>query len=210
MTPNGISKQTVQRKIECGAYSLMSAPRVLVIDNTGVYSHRNGSHQDDVDALENLDWDEKKIRNPKLNGTSFGDYKLTIAMIRRDHFDSRKKLDALFLDTFTDDEEELKNIMLSSTRDVLSLDEALKLLDVTISYDMTNSHDLKCKLDANLEDDLLYSQLVKIFGYDEEEDRATRKTVQFKDFHLLFSDGNDKVATAQRGSHYVLIYYSTS
>jgi len=71
-----------------------------------------------------------------------------------------------------------------------------------------------------LEAQLLYNQAIKIFGEGDDDDDVTsgesadhetrQKSLIFRDFRVLHSDGNDKIATARRGSNYVLFFYITS
>jgi len=209
----------------------MSAPRILVIDYHGVYVHKNGPHQDEIESLEKLDWQENRLLTPKLKGTSYGEFKLVIGMINTAHFDAREKIDTLYSKDFT----ETAPI---SKVDRISLEEALKLLTVNIScnmeYYLSNLDEMEKDLDRKLKNldpnnkeirkelkaELFYKQAVKIFGEEASEDdvttkenadqKSSQKLLTFKEFHLLFSDGNNKLATARRGSHYLLFFYRTS
>ena len=115
-----------------------------------------------------------------------------------------------------------------------SLEEALRLLDINISCDMeyylSNTDEMEKDLDRQLENfdpnnkdmmkeleaELFYKQLVKIFGEDDDNDdmaadqKTRKKKLTLKEFHLLYSDGNDALATARRGSYYILLFYRTS
>jgi len=67
-----------------------------------------------------------------------------------------------------------------------------------------------------LEGELFYHQAVKIFGdkEDDEDDvsdeRTGQKSVTFRDFRLLFTDGDETYATARRGEYYMLFFYLTT
>lgn len=228
---------TVQANIERGIYSIMSVPRVLVTDHSGVYVHKSGPNQDEIKSLEKLDFEANKLLTPKLNGTSFGDYKLIVGMISKKHFDSREKVDALFSQYYTDDLEEETPL---PKVDRISLGEALEFLTVSLScnidYYLSNPDEMEKDLDRKLEDldrnneemmseleaELLYMQSVKIFGEEgADEDVVTteetaddqkicQRVLTFREFHLLFQDGNNSLATARRGSRYVLFFYRTS
>jgi len=230
-TRNGSLSRKILTNLELGVYSLMGAPRILVADRYGVFVHKDGPHQDDIKSLENMDWDENHLNAPKLKASSYGDYDLTIGMISTVHFDTRELLDKLYVEDFTKDPP-------ISKVERISFEEALGLLTVSISCDMdyylSNREEMDKDLDRKvdnfdpnnkhmmkeLEAELFYKQSLKIFGEDEDNDDVPaeeaadqticQKVLTLKEFHLLYSDGNNKIATARRGSSYILLFYGTS
>jgi len=223
---------------ESGRYSLEYAPRVLEIDYSGVYVHKDGPSQDEIKSLEQMNWLEDRVPKPNLIGDSSGDFSCLVGIISTKHFDNREELDALY-------SKEYGRSQPVAEIERISLEKALKLLKVDISCNVDYySHnldemekDLGRKLEnfdvndkelmKDLESELLYNQEVLIFGEESDDDvsRAAsqkqkmnrkrkmnneQKSLTLRDFHLLYSDGNDKIATARRGDHYVLFYYATS
>ena len=225
---------------ESGKHSLDLVPRVLEIDCSGVYIHKDGPSQDEVESLEKMNWIEDRVLKPNLSGDSYGDFCCLVGIISTKHFESREKLDALYAREYGRSKpvKEIKRI---------SLERALQFLTVRISCNMAyylSHHDLmekdlgrklnnlhvnKKRAMKNFESELLNNQALMIFGKESSDDDDQRKvskslkkskrrkmnkrrksSIVLRDFHLLYSDGNDKIATARRGDHYVLFYYVMS
>lgn len=221
---NSLTIDRIKYCFERHIYDLDYVPRVFAITCHGVQVHKNGPNQDEIESLEdNVGWETNSFLTPKLKGCSYGDFYLYAGLIGTKYFDSREKLDNLYGDGW--------GLTLPVTYvERMSLKDALKVLDVDIMCDMeyysSNLAEIEAdlghkvdNLDAedkmmmqHLEPELFYSQAVKIFGADDEDvDQQTgQKSLMFKDFRLLYSDGNFIIATARRGSFYVLLHYSTS
>ena len=212
-----------------GTYSLKRVPRVLEVDCSGVYVHKDGPYQDEIKALEDMDWEGDRILTPKLKGNSCGDFTFLAGVIQTKHFDNREELNALYSKDYKQDDP-------VTVFERISLVDGLKLLSVDMScnmdYYMTNRQEMENdlgrrveNLDINskefmggLEAEVFYNQMIKIFGDDDDNDddvvstecNGHQKSLTFREFHLLYSDGNDKIATARRASRYVLLYFTTS
>lgn len=216
--------QTLKTKFENGTYKLRNVPPLLDLDNVAVHVHKDGLNQDLIESQKSMNWSRDKVIAPKLIGSSYGEYYLHIQLIRTEYFESKERLDSLYekecwrgVDP-EDSDPPLK-------REKASLEEALELLTVTIScnikYYLANrgemEKDLGRKLDSldlndknvltQLEGELLYNQLISIFG---ESDDDIGGAIILTDFHILYSDGNYKFATAKRGNYYWIFYYETS
>jgi len=215
---------------ECGMYSLKRVPRVLEMDCSGVYLHKDGPFQDEIKSLQEMDWLGDRVLTPKLMGDSDGDFTLLVGIINTKHFDNREKLDALYAKEYGQNQP-VMNV------ERISFKEALRHLAVDISCNMeyysSNQEEIEKDLgrklenfDVNneemmkhLESELLYNQAVKIFGEENSDDvsrevssehQIEEKSLTFRDFHILYSDGNFKTATAGEGDHYLLFFYATS
>lgn len=81
-------------------------------------------------------------------------------------------------------------------------------------------HQLSIDIDENvikqLEDELFYINMCKVFGPEIEEDKVDidgetiffEKSFMLKNFNILFYDGNEIHAVAERGDYY-LIFFNT-
>lgn len=215
--------RTVAANFESKTYSLRRVPRFLQIDPKGVHLHKDGRNQDEIKSQENLDWTRDRVITPKLKGSSYGGYYFDIGMISTKYFESKEKLDSLYANECWSDAEP-GDSETPIQKEKISLDEAVKLLTVTIScsmdYYLANrdemEKDLGKKVDSldlndknvltQLEKELLYNQMTTIFGDDNDENGEIILT----DFHILFLDGNHAFATARRGNFYWIFYYCTS
>lgn len=232
---------SIKEKLERGIYSLSRAPRILDMDVCGnIYVNRRGPYPDEKESLEDMDWEEDKLRTQKLQADSDGEWNFLAGIINAKHFDSRESCDALFVG-----KNEPGHSLLSHVEHGISFKKALKLLNVEIScnmdYYLSNKveieNDLNRKLDASidlndkvlvkkLEAELFYTLMCKLFGGSENEEAISDsrpevddetlttlfdKTFMLNEFHLLSSDDNNyKFATARRGNYYLLFFYVTS
>ena len=218
------SAQDIITNFESGKYTLHQVPRLLDIEHSGVHVHKDGLQQDIIKSQEFINWLGNRVLIPKLKGSSYGDFYLDIGLIGTQYFESREKLDSLYANEWSDEDDDPDDSEPPFMRERISLKEALELLTVTISsnmdYYLANraemEKDLGKKLDSldlsdesvlkQLEGQLFDNQMTKIFG----EEECDGVAVILTDFHLLFRDGNSAYATAKRGNYYWIFLYNTS
>jgi len=227
---NTSSTQAVMDRFESREYSILNVPRVLEMDGTGMYVHSDGPYQDAIKSLEALNWEREKLLTPKLKGFGWGDYTFLISVINTKYFETREKLDGMY------SEEYRKDCPVSNVERI-SFEDVLKIMTITIScnveYYLSHRDEMEKDLgrrlknfDANnkdmmkkLEMELFYNQVVKIFGEDNdgddnvtkgEEHETVEKVLTLRDFRLLYADGNERIASTQRGNYYFLFLYITS
>ena len=208
---------------ENGTYSLLRVPRILELNISGVYVNKDGPHQKEIEALKDKGWN--KVLTQKLKARSHGDSTLSVGIISAKHFESREKLDTLYSKEWEWSEPAFPDKPITTIGQI-SFQEALKdHLNFTIScnmdYYLANleemEKDLGRKLDnldlnnkdlmGKLENELFLNQSIKIFGDENDEEEKVKSTVIFRDFRVLFFDGNDKFATARRGDRYLIFLY---
>ncbi|CAF1290022.1 unnamed protein product [Adineta steineri] len=218
---------SIKEKFERKIYSLDCIPRILDMDAPGIFINKNGPYPDEIESLEDMDWERDKLLTPKLIATSYGDWKCTIGMINIKHFENREKLDDMFIDK---SERTISRNCSNFQR--ISIDKAMKLLKIKFSCDMNwylnnqsaIEEDLQRQvlpLDLNneylmkkLEQELFYKQMCKLFGEMEDDDNKPQdddtiyeKCFILKDFDMLHSYENYKFASAQRGNYYLLFNF---
>jgi hypothetical protein len=163
----------------------------------------------------------------KLKADSYGDWYFEIRCIKTEHFESREKLDSLYIE-----ESEREGDRECHNAQRTSLQKAMQVLDVDLSCNMEYylnhrdqiEHDLNRQIDFNheldsaenhtrLEQELLFKLLCRLFVPDDisnEDDISGiskyEKAFMLDDFRLLSSDGNDYFATAQRGDYFILFF----
>ncbi|CAF0755474.1 unnamed protein product [Adineta steineri] len=197
------------------------------MDAPGIFINKNGPYPDEIESLEDMDWESDKLLTPKLKATSYGDWECTIGMINIKHFENREKLDDMFID-----KSERTIFDTCSDFQRISIENAMKLFDIDFSCDMNwylnnqsaIEEDLQRQvlpLDLNndylmkkLEQELLYKQMCNLFGEIEDDnnkpqddDTIYEKCFILKDFYMLYSYGNYKFASAQRGNYYLLFRF---
>ena len=199
------------------------ASRVLQIDYEAVYVHKNGTFQGPAEWSSVDHWLRDRLLLPKLKGDSYGEFNFMVELINTNYFDSRAKFDDVFEKGSSKDPS-------VTMIECISLEEVLKLMEVEFScnmdYYLSNKEEMEKDLGRQLEklditnkdlmkqldSELLYNQVMKIFGQESVDDSAIeqssgdetrQKFLNFREFHLLYSDGNYKIATARRGDYYV-------
>lgn len=232
MASGVIRKFTLLEKLRSGIYDLYCLPVVLQINCYGVYVHKKGLRQNEIRSLQlMMKYRSNPMRfEPKLIGKSGGDFNFYALFVGVKHFRSRKQLDDLYLKKYGDPK------CTYQTYDSISFQEALRQLNVDISVNMQYYFKYPLELEKDLghkveylfhsaerfnflESELLHSHALKLFGGYEESKEVSQvsssgemygKTFKFKDFRLLYSDGNYTIATACCNSKYFLLHYDTS
>jgi len=215
---------SIREKFESKVYELALVPRIIEMEDEKVFINKNGAFPDEIESLEKTDWENSYMKvTSKLKVTDLGDTEFYIGMIHERHFESREKLDEMYLkENGQILAENMKNIPLISFRN------ALKLFYIQLSVNL--DHYLKDRSEfesdlcerstlIKLEQELFYKQMCNLFGETESENDIIKcqddetiyeKSFNLKDFRLLYNDGNSKSATAQRGHYYLLFSYETS
>ena len=164
-----------------------------------------------------------KRRMPKLRGESYGDFTFLIGLVCMQHFSNREQLESLVLEDYDDE----RNV--DESYELISFSDALEKLTVTLSVNMdyyrSNLDELEKDLGRkmsnfdesnaaemkSIESELFYNLTVQLCGEEGEEGASSdEKLVMFKEFKMLFRDGNDAVATAYRDKKYFIFWYTTS
>ncbi|CAF1119934.1 unnamed protein product [Adineta steineri] len=199
---------SIKEKFERNIYSLDCIPRILDMDAPGIFINKNGSYPDEIESLEDMDWERDKLLTPKLIATSYGDWECTIGMINIKHFENREKLDDMFID------KTMKLLRIKFSCDMnwyLNNQNAIEedLQRQVLPLDLNNEYSMK-----KLEQELFYKQMCKLFGEIEDDDNKPQdddtiyeKCFILKDFHMLHSYENYKFASAQRGNYYLLFSF---
>jgi hypothetical protein len=208
---------------------LHDAPRILYIDTSGIFINKNAPYPNEIESLEDMDWERDKIQTYKLKETSYGDLQFKIEMINTKYFDSREMLDKLFVSK--DRQTPFSNM------EQISIEDALKYFSIELScnmdYYLKTNHEIEKDLNRNnvnidlndelamkkLEKELFYNQMLKLFGEieatsddiiiskDGDDKIFFEKAFILKDFHMLFMDGNYRMATARRGNYYLIFNF---
>lgn len=222
------SIETIKDKFKRGKYSLNYAPRILYMDCSDVYINKNGEYPNEIESLENFDWEKDEIKTQKLCADSYGDWSFEISMISTNYFDSREQLDDLYLDK---NDREVSDSY--EYYDWISFKQALNVFRTKLwsnmNYYLNNLNELEKDLHRKLNDseinseksinrlqeEILYKQLIKLFGRYEDindnfDDDFYNKTFVLNEFRVLSWDRNTMYATARRGSYYLLFLYDTS
>jgi hypothetical protein len=224
MLTNESKSSSIREKFESREYELAFVPRIILLENDQVFINVNGAYPDEIESLEKSGFDNTFMKETtKLKVTDLGDTQFYIGMIHERHFESREKLDEMYLrengETMF---EEMRNIPLISLRNVL---ESYPIqLSVNLDYylkDVAEFENDLCEKSTliKLEQELFYKQMCTLFGEIGNENDAIKcqddetiyeKTFNLKDFRLLYIDGNSQSATAKRGNYYLLFSYATS
>jgi len=205
-----LSIEEIKEKFENETYSLRRVPRILEIETGGIFINRKAPYPNELESLEDMDWERDKVQTHKLKKRSYGDLQFKIGMINTKYFESREKLDCLF--------ESKTQETLSSNFERISIENALKHFSIDLScnmeYYMENKHELEIDLkrkDVNIdvnnelemkkiEKELFYNQMCRIFGGNNEETsddyiqepdvdgEVYSKALILKDFHMFYKD----------------------
>lgn len=215
---------SIKEKLERGIYSIECIPRILHRDHRGIYINKHAPYPDEIVSFENMNWNRDKIFTDKLKAE--GDWALEIDMINAKHFESREKMEEMFINK----KERILNDF-CKTFDRITMKNALRYISAEITpnmnYYLNNQHEMKIDLNhevssldlkndyelKKLESELFYKLMCLLFGEDEEGNDSTKPenddTIYKKSFNLknfcILSAGDDCIfATAKRGSYYLL------
>jgi hypothetical protein len=122
---------SIKEKFERGIYSLKCIPRILYMDTTGIYINKNGLYPNEVESLEDMDWERDKHLTHKLKATSYGDWQFNIGMINTKHFENREKLDNMFIEK---SKQAVSYTCINVER--ISIEKAVKLFNIEFSCNM--------------------------------------------------------------------------
>jgi hypothetical protein len=166
--------EEIKEKFVKGIYKLSSIPRIIEIEAGGIYINRKAPFPNELESLEDMDWENDKLQIHNLKAKGYGDFGFKIGMINTKYFDDREALDSLYISKIRQTS--------SSNIERISIENALEHFSIQLSCDMDyymkNKHELENDLkrpvisyDANnidemkkLEKELLYNQMCKIFG----------------------------------------------
>ena len=202
-------ESSIQTKLEDGSFDICDAPCLLYgAVAYGVSMDIDGLDKDElqafIDGFEDS-W-RRQTMNRKLQVEGHGDYAVWISWSSTKHFQSREKMDAMFVQASEYDYDPA-----ISTRESVSLEEALDSFDVTLFCNwkyFEDNPDEQRKLPAGDPEQqkaaILKTELAKLFQQD------TVAEIMFNDFRILHEDGNDTFATAQRGDKYFMFRFGTS
>ena len=223
-------KMSIKEKFEKNIYKLENCPRILYMKNAGgIFFNKNTPNPDEKEALEKLVWKVDEISSQKLKAASYGDWEFEVRMINSDYFESREKLDHMYIE---ESERTISDCCINVDR--IPIEKAMKILGVEVSCNMEYylHHRSEIEKDVNrrfdsdlelkqgnlkiLEQEIFYKQMCKLFGSEDcndkneanDESSLYEKSFILYDFRWLSYDGNDKFATARRGNYY-LLFFST-
>ena len=215
------SEMSIKEKFEKYIYRLDDVPRLLQIDFKGAFVNKHAPYPNELDSLNSFNWHENKVKTEKLN-TIDNDWEFIIETINSAHFDSREKLDDLYLP------KEFRKIPeLEVNLDKISINKVFEMFNAEVKCNMDYylkhpeemEKDLRRKIkeeefnSPRLEQELFYTLMCKILGDSEPSDKLEQtgkdetsfdKVFMLKDFHFLPCDCNAYFATAKRGDFYLL------
>ena len=214
---------SIKENFEKGIYELEAIPYIIEIRGGNVKINKYAPYPNEIKSLESSYFNSDLIETNKLI-SPYRDSEFSVGTISTEHFESREKLDSLFL--------KYVNKPFSQNYEKISIDEAFQMLNVDVSCNMEYyldhkeeiEKDLDRKVDESelinvnkLEQELFYNQMLKLFGtedvpesFDEslnKEEPNYEKACMLKDFHILCEE-NFHYATAQRGNHYLVFEYA--
>ncbi|CAF1260163.1 unnamed protein product [Didymodactylos carnosus] len=197
------------------------------MDTTGVYINKDGPYPNEVESLEDMDWERDKCLSHKLKATSYGDWQFNIGMINIKYFENREKLDNIFIGK---SEQTISKTCINIER--ISIQKAVKLFNIeflrSMDWYLNNQNEMEMdfdrkilNLDLNneylmkkLEQELFYKQICKLFeeieddhNKPENDDTIYEKCFILKYFRVLFTNENYMFATAKRGNYYLLFSF---
>lgn len=216
--------QIIKEKFESGIFSMEFAPCILYMDNSGVYINKFGPFPSEIESLEkSVLLKDYKVRNKKLKAKCYGCWLFHIELIKSKYFESKEIFDTYVIDL------RLRSISKNCKNyGRISVKNALELLGIELSCNMNYylqnqkkmESDLKRPISAqeisdknllkNLENELFYEQMCKIFGRQQEQncDNKNEANIYFlNEFHILSSDGNTIFASASLGDYYLCFFF---
>ncbi|CAF1073081.1 unnamed protein product [Brachionus calyciflorus] len=213
----------VKEKFEKQEYTLDSIPRLVLMNHTGVYVNKNAPYPNEIESLENFDFEKSKIKFDQLQVKSYGCWQLAVAMISSKYFESRAKFDELYTN-----EVEIEHIDTRLEKaDRISIAKAFEsMFNVKMSLNLElykkNKNVMEYYLNCNVnkmenkslnqikENEMFYEEMSKIFvfrWYLDEDQNTKEKTHMLTNFRMLFNDGNSKLATAERNGFFLIFDY---
>jgi hypothetical protein len=216
---------SMKEKLECGIYQLTSAPRILNIDDSAdVYINKNGCYPDEIESFENFDMERDHVITNKLKANVDGsDFNFAISKIKISHFESREKLDNMFVffPQFITSKLEFKEISIQN-----AIEKFRIVISCNMDYYIKNRYEISVDLNREisdfelnnehlkkkLEEELFYKQMCNLFGESDEDDKSPEngsnyeKQFILKDFHIFYLS-ETIVGTCKRGNYYLLFLY---
>ena len=176
-------------------------PHLLEISHSGVFIKSDGAC----------------VKCEKFKAKSHGDYIFYIQVISMNRFANREKFDEAVKPKCRRVE-----MRINKNHAAISIEKAIKLLNVNIecnmSFYLSNRDEIEKDLKRQIseaelstpmiEKELFLNLMCKIFK-SERKDQDENIFI-LKEFHVIDSDGNEKIATAIRDENYVIFTYLTS
>jgi hypothetical protein len=217
---------SLKEKFKKEIYKLDNVPRLLYMDSSDVFVNKHAPYPNEIDSLNSFNWHENKVRTEKLKCTSYSCWEFIVEAINSAYFDSREKLDDLFVPKESRTESSscfnLNKISINDAFDILNVKVRCNM-DYYLKHPEEMEKDLSRKIKDEefnspmLEQELFYTLMCKILGDSEPSDKLDQASIDetsfgqvfmLKDFHLLSNDGNIIHATAKRGDFYLLFFYA--
>lgn len=200
-------------------------PSILQANCQGTKIHKNAPYPDE-DKCMKRDQFSNLISTKKLILTSYGDWDISIVMVKSSNFSNRKDFDEIVLQRSRSSFGRVIPKVYSS----ISLLDALRQVHVKVSVDTANvlasaTEEQRDKYDsyfwqygkAKTEQRLLNSLLLKLFGSPSRRDTFAEKGYEagFKeltiyDFNFYFEGGNASHGTARHGDYYLYFDFGSS
>ncbi|KAL7673591.1 hypothetical protein ACOME3_008444 [Neoechinorhynchus agilis] len=196
---------------------------VLAMDESGVFTCNCIPLTDEIiKSVPIGETSVDKVRTRKINQGGPDEYAFSLNLAPKDYFGSRERLDTLVAYEWEleDPVAPLNGFNKVPTFTRISFRDALKACRVEPTCNMEYYFQRPARLEKDLgrplqrvfdvkelERELFYKLNIQLFGKCDDD---RNNDLMLTNFRILFSDGNDLYATAERGNNYYIFYFITS
>ena len=233
-----LTVEAIREKFENFEYDLDYTPFLIHMDLQGIYVNADAPYPDFLEEIDMMRETERfginhcrlkePILMPKLQATCGADWLCDVFKYPAEYFRSRETFDELVL------EKELRSFGIECIPgDKISIREALKKMEVSISVNMEYYKQNKSELDEDygdvishnidtnnehelkrIEQVLFYKLMCNIIGKENDDDCVNidgvevlhDKSFMIRDFNILSNDCNQVFASATRDNFYLYLY----
>jgi hypothetical protein len=124
-------KMSVQDKFIQEIYSKTSLPTVIYMEPPIVYVNKDAPNINEIECLEEYNFQEKKILSPKLKARAYGATQFWIERINSSYFESKEKFDEICMEQsfpsyFRDEKPDIGDEIIKE----IPIEKAVHLLDI--------------------------------------------------------------------------------
>ena len=120
---------SIKEKFEKGIYELEYIPRILEIEYGNLKINKYAPYPNEIESLEKLNFtDNLNLVDTQKLISPHSDSEFSVGIINKQHFESREKLDSLFIKGY--------DVAFSKKFDKISINKAFELLNVDVSCHM--------------------------------------------------------------------------
>lgn len=200
-------------------------PTILTANCQGLKIHKNAPYPDEDECMKR-DQSSNFISTKKLILTSYGDWDISVVMVKSSNFSNRNDFDQIMLER----SRSAFGGVVPKVHSSISLLDAFRQVHVNIAVDAAHvlssaTEEQREKYDSyfwqygktRTEKRLLNSLLLKLFGSPSRQDtvddqgyEAGFKELTIHDFNFYFEDGNGSHGTARHGDFYLYFGFGSS